>query len=72
MGKVDRLRYQVEPFTALFWALGSVVNKACPFTVMLPEQWWRVASLLSEDVLPHPFSYLGLLFIYAQDFLTMV
>ena len=51
MGKVDRLHNKVEPFAALFWALGIVylapdparrhstaVHKACPSMVMLPVQ----------------------------------
>ena len=32
MGVVDRLRNKVEPFAALFWALGIVLanNRPCP------------------------------------------
>ena len=32
MGKVDRLRTKVEPFAALFWALGIVLanTRRCP------------------------------------------
>ena len=32
MGKVDRLCIRVEPFAALFWALGNVLanTKHCP------------------------------------------
>ena len=29
MGKVDRLRNRVEPFAALFWALGIVLYSTC-------------------------------------------
>ena len=29
MGKADRLRNRVEPFAALFWALGIVPHPAC-------------------------------------------
>ena len=60
MGKVDRLRNKVEPFAALFWALGIVldpcpparhhsaaVHKACPYMVI-------IGSILYEDALPPP------------------
>ena len=65
MGKVDRLRNRVNPFTALFWALGNVltnigpcppgrchstaVHKACPYMVI-------IGSILNEDALPPPLS----------------
>ena len=71
MGKVDH--NIVEPFAALFGALGIVqylptpdpvchhstdVHKACPYMVI-------VVSILNEDAPPPPpFSYLGILFIY--------
>ena len=66
MGKVDRLRNRVEHFASLFWALGIElantwsVQKACPYMVI-------VGSILSEDALPPPFSYLGILFFYGSD-----
>ena len=81
MLKVDRLHNKVEPFAALFWALGIVylapdparrhstaVHKACPSMVMLPVQWWwRVGLILKEDSCPLPLSYLDMLFIYGVE-----
>ena len=61
MGKEEHLCIGVEPFTALFWALGIIlantwpcpparhhstaIHKACPYIVL-------VGSILSEDALP--------------------
>ena len=63
MGKVDRLRIRVEPFAALFWALGidlantlpcpparhrsTAVYNACPYMVI-------VGSILNKDALAPP------------------
>ena len=56
MGTVDRLRKRVEPFVA--WYHSTAVNKACPYMVI-------VGSFLNQDMLlPPPFSYLGMSFIY--------
>ena len=79
MGKVDRLRNRLKPFAALFWALGiglantwpcprqpgitpQPYTKACPYFVI-------DGSILNDDTLPPPplLSYLGMLFIYAQN-----
>ena len=59
MGKVARLRNKIEPFAALFWALGIVNVHTCqqaawPYKAMF-------GSILTEDALP-PLSYLGMLF----------
>ena len=79
MLKVDRLHNKVEPFAALFWALGIVylapdparrhstaVHKASPDMVI-------GVSILSEDALPAlpPFlSMYCILFIYAGQYPT--
>ena len=63
MDMVDRLRFRVEPFPVLFWALDIVlaktgsfpparhhstaVQKASPYLVI-------VGSILNEDPLPPP------------------
>ena len=63
MGQVDRLRNRIEPFAALFWALGIALANTCPcpparhhstavhkvFSFMV-----IVGSILSEDALPPP------------------
>ena len=49
MGKVDRLRNRVEPFTVLFWALRIVLaNLTLPAAVLYMV---TVGSILSEDAL---------------------
>ena len=68
---MDRLRNNiVEPFAALFWALGIVctchhsnaVQKACTCPYMI-----IAGSILNEDALlpsPPPFLLVGMLFIF--------
>ena len=79
MGKVDRLRNKVEPFAALFWALGidparwpgitpSPYTKHVLIWSCCLYGMWRVGSILIDNVLSLSprFSYLGMLFIYGS------
>ena len=82
MSKVDRLRNRVEPFAALFWALGinlantwpcpparqnsTAVHKACPYMVI-------VGSILSEDALPPPlFLSRYIIYLWSTCFLVQI
>ena len=52
MGKVDRFRNTVEPFAALFWALGIVLGHS-----------WSTSQ--RRRIAPFSFPiYVGVLFIY--------
>ena len=75
MGKVDRLRNRIKPFAATFWALGIVfaITWPCPLAwhhsttvhksmFLYGHSWFKSQR---RRVCP-PFSYLGLLFIYAK------
>ena len=78
MDQVDCLRNRVEPFPALFWALGTVLylpipNPARRTGITPPMYMYKacpymviVGSSLIDDALPPPppCSYLGLLFIH--------
>ena len=66
MGKVYNLRNRVEPFAALFWALGTVlanirhctaVHKACSYMDI-------VGSILNEDAMSPPPLFLSRYIIY--------
>ena len=62
MKKVNRLRNRIEPFAALFWALGNVLAKPDPAyrPGITPPPYTRhvlILALNEDDRLP-PFSYL--------------
>ena len=78
MGKVNRLCNRVEPFAALFWALGNVQYSTCQHLTLPagPASLHRSTQSMSlyglslgqfsaKTRCPLPFSYLGILFIYA-------
>ena len=70
MGKVDRLRKKVEPFAALFWALGIVLPtpdhaRRSGITPLPSLSLSLLVRFLTKTRLLPPFSYLGMLFIYA-------
>ena len=74
MGKVDRHRNRVEPFTSLFWALGNVyytanTGHAPPdryhFTAVHKAYPYMVlvGSIINEDAPAPPFSYPGICYL---------
>ena len=58
MGKVDRLRNRVEPFAALFWALGTVLANPARRPGITPPPYTKhmvtVGSILNEEMCPFP------------------
>ena len=63
MGKVDRLRNRVEPFAALFLALGNVLDPARRRTQIMSLYGHCWFNSQRRSAAP-PLSYLGMLFIY--------
>ena len=72
---MDRLRISAEPFAALHWALGIVLKEhltlpAGPASLHRSTQSMSLYGLSlgqfsAKTRCPLPFSYLGILFIYA-------
>ena len=69
MGKVDRLHNKVEPFAALFWACLTPDPARRPGITQQPYTKHLLICFNSQGrhVAPAPFSYLGILFIYALE-----